>query len=225
MADGQADEVIGNGLTTALTTVEVVGANLIVAKRRVSIDRWHVDALAARARDEARALTEQEGRWLAAARHRGVIQLRRVQGGAARLETDFATGSSLRTVRLTWAQVATALESVANTLAELHQGGLVHANLAPEHVIVGPEGRHPRLCSPRPWAAERGPAEDLAELASMADSFGAAGHRPSMWTTAVESLASCTDLAAAADLFASLARPRSPRLRRQGRGQAPLPDC
>ena len=116
----------------------------------------------------------------------------------------------------------TPILSVATTLAELHRRGLIHANLAPEHIIVGPERRQALLCSPAPVAAGRSPDVDLAGLASIADSYGAVADRPAVWSTVVENLASGADMTTAAELFAALTTPRSARLRRRLGQPAPL---
>ncbi|MCP3990000.1 MAG: hypothetical protein GY724_13070 [Actinomycetia bacterium] len=202
MADEGAAEI---NLTTALTTLVLAGSSPIVIKRRLPIDHWQIKAITAQAKAEARQRTECEAQWLVAARHHGVVRLRRVSGSDARLETELASVSTLRTVSLTWAQVASTLGAVATTLADVHHDGLVHANLSPEHIIVEPGGRRPVLCSPSPRAMGLGPARDLAALATIATSFGPEAGCPAEWSEVVEALETCVDTAESARVFRHLA--------------------
>ncbi len=202
VAHHEADEI---KLTTALTTLALAGSSPIVIKRWLPIDHWPTGEIAARAMTEARRMAEPEAQWLATARHQGVVRLRWVSGSSARMETDLASVSTLRTVSLTWGQVASTLEAVATTLANVHHRGLVHANLTPEHIIVEPDGRRPVLCSPSPRGIELGPGEDLVALAQITASFGSGSGRPTAWSEAVEALEASTDIAESARVLRRLA--------------------
>jgi len=91
---------------------------------------------------------EHEAELLEAARHPGVIELVGVDGHGvgAILLTAHVDGPTLAQVgRLPLEESAGLLAALATTLADLHDLGLVHGAVSPEHVIVGPGGR-PVLC-------------------------------------------------------------------------------
>jgi hypothetical protein len=97
--------------------------------------------------DEAVRL-EREAALLEAARHPGVVELVGVDGHGvgAILLTAHVDGSTLARVgRLPLEESAGLLAALASTLADLHDLGLVHGAVCPDHVIVGPGGR-PVLC-------------------------------------------------------------------------------
>jgi hypothetical protein len=97
--------------------------------------------------DEARRL-EREAALLDAARHPGVVEVVGVDGHGvgAILLTAHVEGPTLAQLgRLPVEEGAGLLAALASTLADLHELGLVHGAVAPEHVIVGPGGR-PVLC-------------------------------------------------------------------------------
>jgi hypothetical protein len=148
----------------ASTTLHLRGSQLVVAKQRLG------PAAAVHAGAEAR--------WLMAARHPGVVALRRVAPGECRIETDHAGLTTLRTHHPDPQGTAEVLGLVAATLAELHRRGLVHGRLRPEHVILGgPRRRHPVLCSPGadPDADPDTDRQGLAHLAGAAAARFAAG--------------------------------------------------
>ena len=92
---------------------------------------------------------QREARQLEVARHPGVVELVGADGHGAGsiLLTAHVDGPTLATVgRLPLEETAGLLAALATTLADLHDLGLVHGAVAPEHVVIGPGGR-PVLCS------------------------------------------------------------------------------
>ena len=97
--------------------------------------------------DEAVRL-EREAALLELARHPGVVELVGVDGHGvgAILLTAHVDGRTLgRLDGLPLEEGAGLLAALASTLAHLHDLGLVHGAVCPDHVIVGPGGR-PVLC-------------------------------------------------------------------------------
>ena len=91
---------------------------------------------------------EREAAQLECARHPGVVELVGVdgQGVGAILLTAHVEGPTLGGVgRLPLEEGAGFLAALASTLADLHELGLVHGAVCPDHVLVGPGGR-PILC-------------------------------------------------------------------------------
>jgi len=92
---------------------------------------------------------KREAELLEAARHPGVVDLVGVDGSGmgSMLLTAHVEGPTLAAVGpLPLEEAAGLLAALATTLADLHDLGLVHGAVCPEHVIVGPGGR-PVLCS------------------------------------------------------------------------------
>src|SRR5215210_5373846 len=97
--------------------------------------------------DEAARLAA-EADLLGAARHPGVVDLIGVDGSGvgSMLLTAHVEGPTLAAVGpLPLEEAAGLLAALATTLADLHELGLVHGAVCPEHVIIGPGGR-PVLC-------------------------------------------------------------------------------
>ena len=97
---------------------------------------------------EEAARLAQEADLLEAARHPGVVDLVGVDGSGmgSMLLTAHVEGPTLAAVGpLPLEEAAGLLAALASTLADLHDLGLVHGAVSPEHVIVGPGGR-PVLC-------------------------------------------------------------------------------
>ena len=91
---------------------------------------------------------EREAAQLESARHPGVVELVGVDGhgGGAILLTAHVDGPTLgRVGRLPLEEGAGLLAALAPTLADLHELGVVHGAVSPDHVLVGPGGR-PILC-------------------------------------------------------------------------------
>ena len=91
---------------------------------------------------------EREAAQLEAARHPGVVELVGVDGHGvgAILLTAHVDGPTLgRVGRLPLEEAAGLLAALATTLADLHELGLVHGAVCPDHVLIGPGGR-PILC-------------------------------------------------------------------------------
>ena len=98
---------------------------------------------------EQTAALAREVEQLEAARHPGVVELVGVDGSGvgSMLLTAHVDGPTLAAVGpLPLEEAAGLLAALATTLADLHELGLVHGAVEPEHVIVGPGGR-PVLCS------------------------------------------------------------------------------
>lgn len=117
-----------------------------------------------------------EGAALAAARHPGVVAL--ADGGpivdddgTVSLSTHFAGSRTLATVGPLEPSTAAALiASLAATVADLHDLGVVHRRLTPDHVVIATDGR-PVLCGLADAArvSRPGPAtaEDVAHLGAL----------------------------------------------------------
>jgi hypothetical protein len=100
----------------------------------------------ATAEEAARLMREAD--LLEAARHPGVADLVGVDGTGvgSMLLTAHVEGPTLAAVGpLPLEEAAGLLAALASTLADLHELGLVHGAVCPEHVIIGPGGR-PVLC-------------------------------------------------------------------------------
>ena len=98
---------------------------------------------------EEAARLGREADLLEAARHPGVVELVGVDGSGvgSMLLTTHVEGPALAAVGpLPLEEAAGLLAALASTLADLHDLGLVHGAVCPEHVIVGPGGR-PVLCA------------------------------------------------------------------------------
>jgi hypothetical protein len=97
---------------------------------------------------EEAARLAREADLLEAARHPGVVELVGVDGSGvgSMLLTAYVEGPTLAAVGpLPLEEAAGLLAALASTLGDLHQLGLVHGAVCPEHVVVGPGGR-PVLC-------------------------------------------------------------------------------
>jgi tRNA A-37 threonylcarbamoyl transferase component Bud32 len=84
------------------------------------------------------------------AAHSGVVELVEsldLPQGGARLSTAYVGGRTLADARPPTPAAFAA--TLAATLAELHDRGIVHGRLRPEHVLVGPDGA-PVVCG---WGA------------------------------------------------------------------------
>lgn len=157
-------------LTT--TTIDTIGENVVVMKRRTPAGDGSARLRSAEALEIARTRTEAEGRWLAAAQHGGVVRLRRVSSTDGALTTYFAAMLTLRTARLPPRQTAATLARVAETLGDLHRRGVVHGNLMLDHIVVaGHRLERPLLCSPSPEPCDD-PAIDVMALASLVEQVG-----------------------------------------------------
>ncbi len=96
--------------------------------------------------DPARIAREAE--LLTAARHPGVVELVGIEGDPLDpvLVTQRVEGQTLASAGpLSRAEAAGITAALASTLANVHQQGVVHGAVTPEHVIIGPGGR-PVLC-------------------------------------------------------------------------------
>ena len=102
-----------------------------------------------RSRDKADAARlVHEAEVLGWARHPGVVELVTCEpdGDAVVLSTDFVGTHSFETLGRVPVERATGLvAAVAETIADLHELGVVHGRLDPSHVLVGGDGR-PILC-------------------------------------------------------------------------------
>lgn len=148
-------------LQVALTRTEMRRGVLLVVKARRPIDEPLGPDLLAVAREQARAATVAEARWLVKARDPGVVALRRVEPDQARLWTGHVAVASLACSPPSPALAAQILAEVATTAGRMHAKGLVHGAIRAEHVLLTPvrssgRGRRslrPVLCSPDPTAA------------------------------------------------------------------------
>jgi hypothetical protein len=107
-----------------------------------------------------------EAAWLDRARGRSVVDLLDVHHApVVEIVTRFVPGDTLRTSRLSPGETARVLSGVATTLLQLHERGLVHGKLTPDHVIVSEHG--PVLCSPHGLVSE--PTVDCVGLGRCID--------------------------------------------------------
>ncbi len=118
----------------------------------------------------AAARLRREAERLARAVHPGVVALAPVAGGAAgagpvdEVRTRYV-GEPVSSWIGSLASVAGVGASVAATLADLHDVGIVHGRVDASHVLIGDDGR-PRLCGLAPAdGATR--ADDVAALAAV----------------------------------------------------------
>ncbi|MDQ2827165.1 MAG: hypothetical protein M3Y04_09445, partial [Actinomycetota bacterium] len=98
--------------------------------------------------DQAARL-ENEAAMLEAGRHPGVVDLVGIEGHGVGsiLLTANVEGATLAAVgRLPLEEATGLIAALASTLGDLHDLGLVHGAVCPEHVVIGPTGG-PILCS------------------------------------------------------------------------------
>ena len=117
--------------------------------------------------EEAARLTVEAAQ-LQAARHPGVVELVGVDGhgvGSILLTAQVEGPTLAQTGPLPLEETAGLLAALATTLADLHDLGLVHGAVAPEHVIVGPGGR-PVLCGLAYGGRSGAPAPSLPPVAA-----------------------------------------------------------
>jgi len=109
-----------------------------------------------------------EGERLERASHPGVVQVVSSQsvGEGWELRTAHAGRPLSILDPLSVAQVAGLIASLASTLADLHQLGLVHGRVEASHVLVGDQGR-PVLCGVGDGAAPGTEEDDVAALGNL----------------------------------------------------------
>ena len=118
----------------------------------VLVDSESVPALVSKRSSTASeaARLRREAAVLGRAAHPGVVQLTRIETvpeGTTVLWTRHVRGSDLATLTdLTLTELAGLGAAVATILADLHDLGIVHGAVGPDHIIVGDDGR-PVLCS------------------------------------------------------------------------------
>ncbi|MDQ6726553.1 MAG: hypothetical protein M3066_10370 [Actinomycetota bacterium] len=98
---------------------------------------------------EEAARLENEAALLEAGRHPGVVELVGIEGHGVGsvLLTAHVEGATLAAAgRLPLEEATGLIAALASTLGDLHDLGLVHGAVAPEHVVIGPTGG-PVLCS------------------------------------------------------------------------------
>jgi serine/threonine protein kinase len=95
------------------------------------------------------ARLEHEAAVLRLAAHPGLVELvacERDETGAVTLATEFVGLHSLDTIgAVTVQRAASIVATVASTLADLHDAGIVHGRVEPSHILVGASGQ-PKLC-------------------------------------------------------------------------------
>ncbi|MCU1356192.1 MAG: serine/threonine protein kinase [Acidimicrobiales bacterium] len=94
---------------------------------------------------EASARLARERDRLEAARHPGVVEMLDAATEPTAITCAWAGGRSLETARPGLAGSVALLASVASTVADLHDLGIVHGRIEPSHVVIDRLGR-PRLC-------------------------------------------------------------------------------
>lgn len=117
--------------------------------------------------DAAPVLRRIEERIRAAA-HPGVVEVVASEGDDARWELHLAHAgrplASLEAVRAD--QAGRIVAGVAETLADLHERGIVHGRIDSSHVLVGADGR-PVLCGFGPDDGGCAPPDDVAALGAL----------------------------------------------------------
>lgn len=118
---------------------------------------------------EGRARLRHEAAMLAKIDHPGVVRLvDHEEGPPARLRTAFVGPDSWRTHPPTGADVAEGLACVAAILADMHEAGVAHGGIRPDHVLVDVSGR-PVLCGLADAAPARAEtiATDIADFVAL----------------------------------------------------------
>jgi len=216
---------------TTATSIETVRDDLVVAKRWIPVHPtgdtpWATEWGTRRVDSAVQRLIEGEARWLLAARGARVVTIRHVDPTSGVLATDLAGLHTLRTFSHRPPAAAAVLTAVAATLADLHRRGLVHGNLAVDHILLGGEELlSPLLCSPAAEQWELGPAADVLAMADLAEHVGpTAGRHARRWRRVTAQLHRNADrlgARAVAKLFTELAGDRALRgaaaRRRNGR--------
>ncbi len=80
---------------------------------------------------------ELETRWLNATERLPTVNLLESDPSSLLLTTEFATGRTLAHPSLTATQIVDGLVSACEALHQLHQQGITHGAVRPEHVLVG----------------------------------------------------------------------------------------
>ncbi len=119
---------------------------------------------------EARRRLAHEAERLRTLRHPGVVELVGYETGADADVLVTAIAGSLTLADFAPADLGTlagVLAATAAVLGDLHQAGVSHGALGPDHIIVG-RARHPVLCS-FGRAGDASPTAVAADLAALAD--------------------------------------------------------
>lgn len=113
------------------------------------------------------AALRAEGERLRAAAHPGVVALVHSAGTDDAWELRLAHGGrpAMLLHPATPAQVASIAAAAADTLADLHERGVVHGRLAARHLLLGPDGQI-RLCGFGP-GGDATPEDDVAALGAV----------------------------------------------------------
>lgn len=120
-----------------------------------------------RATGPGAAILRAEGERLRAAAHPGVVEVLESAGTDDDWELRLAHAGRALAIAgpLTTAQVAALTAAVAATLADLHDGGIVHGRVDARHVLVNGQGR-PVLCGFGP-STDAEPVDDVAALGAL----------------------------------------------------------
>ncbi len=119
--------------------------------------------------EAARPLLAQEGGRLDRSRHPGVVKL--LAASDDELTIAWAGAQTLELLAAPIAVLCGVLTSVASTVADLHEIGIIHGRLDASHVVIDADGR-PRLCGMRgPTSDERNPlpTDDVAAIGALID--------------------------------------------------------
>ena len=140
-------------IMTITALVELDGDRAVVVKRATAA--------------EAERL-EREGLRLRTARHPGVVEVLHsaAVGDGWELRMTHGGRPLAAVPDLAVPQAAGLIASLASTLADLHQVGIVHGRLDPSHVLVGEQGR-PVLCGFGDGSEAAQPDADVAALGAL----------------------------------------------------------
>lgn len=119
--------------------------------------------------DAARHLLAQEADRLGRSRHPGVVEL--LDASDHELTITWAGAQTLELFGAPIPVLCGVLTSVASTVADLHEIGIIHGRIDATHVVIDAEGR-PRLCGMRgPTPEERPhlPTDDVAAIGALID--------------------------------------------------------
>lgn len=115
---------------------------------------------------QARARALREAQALARVDHPGVVRLLDlcIEDGQACLVLDALAGPSLRGQVLPWRSASAVFAQVADALVAVHAAGLVHRDVSPDNILVGPEGRATLIDFglARPWQTRAADDDFLA---------------------------------------------------------------
>jgi hypothetical protein len=125
----------------------LISSNGMSERVRVAVEAERAVAIKRAANPDEIERLEGEAEWLARARHPGVVELVAFarHGDDAELRTGYAGRPLSGLPAIDVDHAAGIVAAVSETVADLHDLGIVHGRLGPSHVLIGSGGR-PRVC-------------------------------------------------------------------------------